>query len=648
LKPYYGAFLGSNLNFHSADFRALPGVPSCCPQYTGGFGTGLYFGALLDYPLNYQMQVTGRIGFSQLNGELKRNEQTTIIIDGKEEIGEFQHYVDSKLWMLNIEPLFTYKPLWKFPDFAVHGGFRLGFLTSADYYQIEKIVKPSDRGTFLDGRTYRNQSKGSILDSINSFQFGLKLGTSYKFPANKKQTLFIVPEIFYTLNLSNFLKERSWSVNTLSFGVGVKYRVPPPPPPPPAEPVSPPDPEIPLNLKQPILAVDVDAIEVDTNNVESKDFVMNIEDFKSFNMRPLLNYVFFDENSSELPKRFKQLDKNTAQSFTEDTLSNMNAIETYYYLLNIVGSRLKDSLNSKITIVGTNCDRGAEKNNMALSEARAQTVANYLINTWGISPDRIKIEKRNLPKEHSSPDSLFGMQENRRVEIISNDITITEPVFTVEMMRVLRTSEIKFIPKVLTEVGIKKWDFSLKYKDKNLLHEEGISEIPKQFSWKINKKNIEDIESDLAYSISAVDSIGQISNSKTKRIPVLVKDIAGKKRLGEVDREFEYYSLILFDYGKSELGYEHKKVVDFVKDRVNTNSKISIYGFTDSMGDIDVNQRLSEKRAKSVLQRLNISNDPLVEGKGETQLLYDNTLPEGRFYCRTVTIDIETPVVNNR
>jgi outer membrane protein OmpA-like peptidoglycan-associated protein len=180
------------------------------------------------------------------------------------------------------------------------------------------------------------------------------------------------------------------------------------------------------------------------------------------------------------------------------------------------------------------------------------------------------------------------------------------------------------------------------------LHEEGISEIPKQFSWKINKKNIEDIESDLAYSISAVDSIGQISNSKTKRIPVLVKDIAGKKRLGEVDREFEYYSLILFDYGKSELGYEHKKVVDFVKDRVNTNSKISIYGFTDSMGDIDVNQRLSEKRAKSVLQRLNISNDPLVEGKGETQLLYDNTLPEGRFYCRTVTIDIETPVVNNR
>jgi hypothetical protein len=32
------------------------------------------------------------------------------------------------------------------------------------------------------------------------------------------------------------------------------------------------------------------------------------------------------------------------------------------------------------------------------------------------------------------------------------------------------------------------------------------------------------------------------------------------------------------------------------------------------------------------------------EGMGERELIYNNELPEGRFYCRTVTITVETPI----
>jgi outer membrane protein OmpA-like peptidoglycan-associated protein len=119
-----------------------------------------------------------------------------------------------------------------------------------------------------------------------------------------------------------------------------------------------------------------------------------------------------------------------------------------------------------------------------------------------------------------------------------------------------------------------------------------------------------------------------------------------KRRSGQSDKEYEYYSLILFDYGKSDLGFEHKKVVDFVKGRLSEGSKLLIYGYTDSMGEEEVNLKLSDKRAKSVLKRLEISENINYEGKGESELLYDNSLPEGRFYCRTVTIDIETPIKN--
>lgn len=640
LKPYFGAFLGINLNFHDADFRSLPGVPSCCPKYTEGFGNGLYFGGVVDYPLNYKMQLTGRLSISKSNGELTRFEQTTVVVDGQETIGEFEHYVNSKFTIFGIEPLFTYKPI---TDLGLHGGFRLGLITAADYYQIEKISKPIDRGTFSDGRTYRNQSKGDI-DSINSFQFGIKIGASYKLPINKKKTLFVVPEMFYTLNLTNHIQERNWSVNSLSFGVGIKYRIPPPPPPPPLPPMPPPDPEFKLQTKEPIFALDVDAIEIDSNLQEKKNFSINIEDFVSYNMRPLLNYVFFDENSAQIPERYVKLDKTFAAKFDENDLGNMNALETYYYLLNIVGRRMQRNSQSKISLIGTNANVAAEKNNLSLSEARAKSVADYLINIWGIETDRIKISARNLPQKFSKSDDSLGIQENRRVEIVSDDITITEPVFTLDTMRVLSTSAIKFIPKVLTEVGIKSWDFNLTQKDKQVFTQKGEGKLPDNWTWKLTKKNVPDGNGDLAYVLSALDSIGQKANSKVKRIPITTKSIDLKRRSGESDKEYEYYSLILFDYGKSELEFEHKKVVDFVKNRMSEDSKILIYGFTDSMGEEEINKKLSEKRAKEVLKRLGIDENLEIEGKGESQLLYDNSLPEGRLYCRTVTIDIETPI----
>jgi outer membrane protein OmpA-like peptidoglycan-associated protein len=643
LKPYYGINFGYNYNFHSTDFRSLPGVPSCCPQYKSGSGSGYYIGAIFDYPINYIMQVTAKLNYTQINGKFTVYEQTPVLIDGKEETGEFEHYVDSKFSLIGLEPLFTYKPL---TDLGIHAGFRFGFLTTANYYQIEKISKPADRGTFIDGRTYRNQSSGSILDSANSLLTALKIGVSYKLPFNKQKSLFIVPELFYTYNFTDLIKDRKWQVHQFSLGLSIKYRIPPPPPPPPAPPIAPPDPEIQPVIKSPLFVADVDAIEIDTNKKENKDFTLKIEDFVSYNMRPLLNYIFFDENSSEIPNRYVLFTKEITSKFDLAQLSNLNALETYYFVLNIVGKRLKDNESSTINLVGTNQDYGAEKGNIQLSQERAKAVANYFVNVWGISPDRIKISARNLPDQHSRIDDPQGMQENRRVEITSNDPSITEPVFTIDTMRVINTAEIKFIPKILTEVGVHSWDVAVKQKDKIVLNHKGEGDPPKSISWEINQKTVPKSDEDLAYFMTAMDSVGQITSSKIKRIPISKKSIEMKRRTGQSDKEYEYYSLILFDYGKSDLGREHKKVVDFVKNRINDRSKIFIYGFTDAMGDEEVNKKISDKRAISVLKRLNINSNVVYEGKGESELLYDNSLPEGRFYCRTVTINIETPVKN--
>jgi len=53
----------------------------------------------------------------------------------------------------------------------------------------------------------------------------------------------------------------------------------------------------------------------------------------------------------------------------------------------------------------------------------------------------------------------------------------------------------------------------------------------------------------------------------------------------------------------------------FVKSRVTDESKVSVFGFTDNIGEEDVNKKISEKRAKAVLKRLNIDNNVVVEAK---------------------------------
>ncbi|MPN13057.1 hypothetical protein SDC9_160377 [bioreactor metagenome] len=110
-----------------------------------------------------------------------------------------------------------------------------------------------------------------------------------------------------------------------------------------------------------------------------------------------------------------------------------------------------------------------------------------------------------------------------------------------------------------------------------------------------------------------------------------------------IDKEYEYYSLILFDFASRNLDDKHNRVIDFIKSRVKSNSIVIISGYTDSIGQYEVNKKIAVERAKAAAKRLKFDNIE-IRGVGKDDLLYDNTFPEGRFYCRTVTISIETPI----
>ena len=89
-------------------------------------------------------------------------------------------------------------------------------------------------------------------------------------------------------------------------------------------------------------------------------------------------------------------------------------------------------------------------------------------------------------------------------------------------------------------------------------------------------------------------------------------------------------------------------IEEFVKESIHSNSEVKIVGSTDILGEEGYNKELSLARAQSV-RDLILSIRPKakileVKGVGSSKAYHMNTLPEGRFYNRTVLIEVRTPL----
>lgn len=83
----------------------------------------------------------------------------------------------------------------------------------------------------------------------------------------------------------------------------------------------------------------------------------------------------------------------------------------------------------------------------------------------------------------------------------------------------------------------------------------------------------------------------------------------------------------------------------FIRERLAPGATVRIDGYTDHVGLEEHNIQLSSARAASVRRALgaDIPEERIeIRANGESDL-FDNSLPEGRYYCRTVHITVETP-----
>src|SRR5437016_1332874 len=92
--------------------------------------------------------------------------------------------------------------------------------------------------------------------------------------------------------------------------------------------------------KSVLLSADITATGRDEEGNEQPLRQLRIEEYLGARMTPLLNYVFFDENASELPVRYAHIDEGNTDTFTIEHIHSHSKLSTYYHLLNIIGERL--------------------------------------------------------------------------------------------------------------------------------------------------------------------------------------------------------------------------------------------------------------------------------------------------------------------
>jgi len=682
---YYGAYAAYNINHHSSSFKELPGIPSCCAEYKSGTGGGFSFGGLFELPLNKAVGLGLRLGFSSLDGVLKAEEivgntqviKYTPLPDTSVVSAKVEHSIDSRLYTINLQPTINFK---FFRNLYMEAGLNLSYLFSAKVDHQELLVDP-ENAVFLEGRAIRNDVSDVDLPDKSSFLlFGI-MGIGYQLPIGKKT--YIMPEIRYHIPFIN-ISSVNWK--PASFQIGVALKIP----------VFPEKelPEIEETIYErdtvivSIMGLEEEKLVLLDDNIEKKEIITEdakiiqtiitenyelqvpkaavlttelkatgiskdgtrqsnptivIEELETEEGFPLLPHVYFPEGSAELDKTgLRLLDKNETDAFSEQKLP-WNTLDIYSDILNIIASRMKAMPNASLTITGCNNNIGVEKNNKRLSRNRAIAVRKYLRDTWGIEESKLRIKERNLPIKPGNNTVVEGQDENRRAELTPNFFEIIKPIELKEILRTSNPPVVEIEPLIEAEAGLENWNLDINQEEKELRSYNGSGE-PDKIVWNVEEKPLPLIEAPVDIQLNATDKTGQEKSANTS---LTLKQLTITKKRYELkdDKRIERFSLIVFDYDKAEISPLHKRILKDLKSRIKPNSKVTIAGYADRTGEPEYNRMLADRRTREVQKVLRVKKENLtLVPVGSDVLLYDNDLPQGRGYSRTVQITIETPV----
>jgi hypothetical protein len=430
---------GANISFlfvsDAADFKNLPGIPSCCPAFGSGSGTGGQLNLFYDFKILPDIYAGLSLGYSYLHSNFQSKEETFVMFNEVVTKGEFLHTINVDLESIIFQPFISWNI---FDKFRIGIAPYAALMISKWYSQIEQITKPENAGTFIDQngrdteRRDRNDNSGSF-PTPNNFNFGTEFFVSFEAPLNKENTLRINPSFNYGINLGSVVEGLKWSQNNFRIALGFRYDLTPP--------YNPamdtifhdsiilPDTmtaiitELPADSTETTDSTDygsvvdsskllannnnlfeydttkitdikvitdtlvkVDTIDLNTNNdislsYSTKDYNGNqlpvgteIGMLKAETKFPMLFEIFYKNDETNIPPRYLKLN---------DTRLNYCYFSAYYNLLDKTGKFLKKTKNTRIEIAGS------DNIDTAKGLIKAEFVKSYLSEKYGIKSNRL-------------------------------------------------------------------------------------------------------------------------------------------------------------------------------------------------------------------------------------------------------------------
>lgn len=595
-------------NFHSADGHI---------DRVDGTGTGVYAGIFGLYLSDSWWGIQFRICYDERNALINDITQNPI------------PSFDTKMNYLSFAPSFRVDQHW-IPNLSLHvGPFVNVNLTGTFTYKPDKDKSETEPEVDVDKR--------------NIATYGIQGGIAYdiKFAElnNGKNALYLTPFVDCSWLVNQRKSEGMPSQNsitdiwsTLSYRFGVKLSIDFPQ----IDDVVTSQKYTPITPSTPIVANKVLVVMPEDNVILTK----NVTGY--FPVHP---YVFFDKGSQEIPNRYTLLTKTEAQNFKESDLENFmkgdltdketnvnQLMKTYYNVLNIFGDRMRQNPSEKLLLRGSDPE---EKE----GEIAANKVKNYLVNTFGIDPNRITVEvdppfkpSGSIYSEESAKAMLAD--ENRRVKFLFSNQFMVKPVeYTIRDEASIDNDMIFFIDQ---NVPFRSWDVTITGEGKTMYF------------------------GPFAYSIGRVNpaEMMRFLESGKYNAKIVITEKSGKKTEENIsfkltkEKELKNAAryLMIFDYNESDAIYSYEKIIkNEIVPGVVRGNKVIIHGHTDIIGTEEGNQILSQQRAdmaKKIMDdefksdNRNIKVQAIGIGQSKMQYTFDNRYPEGRMYNRNIFVEV--------
>lgn len=631
-----GVRLGGQYVMNTTTLPVLAGSTDC-GTFGDGAAMGFYGGLTIDHAVvDGLVELSGALLYSVRPATL-----TTMSADALEVLDPVtnqhvpfrrEHRFEAPLGYVVADIGIRLRPLTSVPAWirlSVDAG---NPIVSASYEQTETIVQPSSV-LFPGGLKRRITGSGTLVDAGTVYGGNLSVGAVIPWLENVE----LLPELGYRFGINDVVHSAPWGQSMVTAGIQIRYVMHDERPLPLLRESAP----APVAERQPEVAVPVPVTitSLTTTPLEIQETLVT----QTF---PLLPYIFFDSTLATIRERYTATD--AVSSFREHDLPRQT-LAIYYRSLDVIGSRMLATPAAVLTVTGTTdgIEVPTEAARRNLAETRARAVIDYLRGRWGIAASRFQVRTQDRPTLPSSERYREGLEENRRVELASSVPSILAPV--------VHTRFNEYLPVVPRhDFGVvlrnpeqaRSWSLDIHRQGAPIDRRTGNGVPPSTVAFDLTQGTTDrlgpllDASDMLEATMQVTQGDGIEPVEATTTFPI-------RKTTNAV--EVSRLSLIVFDFDQSVIAQHNKDMMrQVIAASTGPGSRAVIKGSTDRLGEQAHNMELSAARARAVEQYLrsiapHVTTDE-VRGVGASELPYDNTLPEGRFYCRTVSLTITTPL----